>query len=137
MEIAPSQAARAWLAQLMETVRPQRFEAAGVSFFVNLLGLAAPIFVLQVYDRVVSHGGLATLAGLTIGMVFACGFEFLLRQARARVMQKVALTVDVTVGRSLFDKIMALPLQVLESKPSAYWQVVFRDVEVVRNILSG
>ena len=70
-------------------------------------------------------------------MVFACAFEFLLRQARARVMQKVALTVDVTVGRSLFDKIMALPLQILESKPAAYWQVVFRDVEVVRNTLSG
>jgi PrtD family type I secretion system ABC transporter len=137
MEIAPSVAGRAWLAPLFEQVKPQLKEAAAVSFFVNLLGLAAPVFVLQVYDRVVFHAGLATLAGLAIGMVFACTFDFLLRQARARMMQKVALAIDVKVGRSLFDKIMALPLRTLEAQPGPYWQVVFRDVDVVRNTLSG
>ncbi|TAL01088.1 MAG: ATP-binding cassette domain-containing protein [Rhodospirillaceae bacterium] len=137
MDIAPSHAGRAWLIPILEELRPLFKETAALSFFVNVLGLAAPVFVLQVYDRVVFHAGLSTLAGLALGMVFAVGFDFLLRQARAHIMQRVALKIDITVSRSLFAKIMALPLQTLESRPTSYWQLLFRDVEVVRNTLSG
>jgi len=107
------------------------------SFFVNLLALAVPVFVLQVYDRVVFHAGISTLYGLVIGMAMVLAFDFVLRQARARVMQTVALRIDVTVGRELFNKFMSLPLQMLESRPANYWQSLFRDVDVVRNTVSG
>ncbi len=52
-------------------------------------------------------------------------------------MQTVALRVDVIVGRHLFDKLVSLPLHVLETKPASYWQSLFRDVDVVRNTVSG
>src|SRR4051812_30668168 len=118
MEIAPSQAGRAWLISVLEELKPLFKEAAGLSFFVNILGLAAPIFVLQVYDRVVFHSGLSTLAGLALGMVLVVVFDFLLRQARASIMQRVALKIDITTSRALFGKIMALPLQTLETRPT-------------------
>jgi ATP-binding cassette subfamily C protein LapB len=137
MDIAPSQAGRAWLIPVLEELKPLFKEAAALSFFVNILGLAAPIFVLQVYDRVVFHAGLSTLAGLSLGMILVVAFDFLLRQARAHIMQRVSLKIDVTASRSLFTKITALPLQILESRPTPYWQLLFRDVEVVRNMLSG
>jgi ATP-binding cassette, subfamily C, bacterial LapB len=108
-----------------------------MALFVNILALAVPVFVLQVYDRVVFHAGLSTLQGLVIGMAAVLVFDYVLRQARARVMQTVALRIDVVVGRRLFDKLMSLPLQVLESRPAAYWQALFRDVDVVRNTVSG
>jgi hypothetical protein len=47
------------------------------------------------------------------------------------------LRVDVLVGQRLFDKLMGLPLHMLESKPANHWQLLFRDVDVVRNTLSG
>ena len=108
-----------------------------MSLFVNLLALAVPVFVLQVYDRVVFHGGLSTLQGLVVGMAAVLLFDFVLRQARARILQRVALRVDVEVGRALFEKVVALPLRVLEGRSAAYWQSLFRDVDVVRNTLSG
>ena len=52
-------------------------------------------------------------------------------------MQRVALRLDVEVGRTLFDKITSLPLQHLESRTSGYWQALFRDVDLIRNTLSG
>ena len=108
-----------------------------LSLFVNLLILAVPLFVLQVYDRVVGHAGLTTLQALVIGMAGALVFDFVLRQARSRAMQRVAVGIDVDIGRRLFAKIAALPLRSLESRPAAFWQVLFRDVETVRNTLSG
>lgn len=128
---------RAWLKEFLEPMRAMFKEVLVVSLFVNLLAVAVPVFVLQVYDRVVFHAGLTTLQGLVIGMAIVIGFDFVLRQTRAKVMQSVALKLDVAVGRRLFEKIMALPLRNLESRPASYWQLLFRDVEAVRNTLSG
>jgi len=112
-------------------------ETLAISLFVNFLALAVPVFTLQVYDRVVFHAGISTLKGLVIGMAIVLLFDFVLRQSRTRIMQTVALKVDVLVGRRLFNKVMALPLQTLESQPGAHWQALFRDVDMVRNTLSG
>lgn len=126
-----------WLKPVLRPLRPLFKEVAAVSLFVNLLALAAPIFVLQVYDRVVFHAGLSTLQGLVVGMVFVLIFDYVLRQTRSRVMQTVSLNLDVKVGQRLFDKVMALPLRTLEGRPGGYWQQIFRDLDTVRNTLSG
>jgi len=108
-----------------------------MSGFVNMVALAVPVFTLQVYDRVVTHAGVSTLAGFVIGMGFVIIFDYILRQTRSRIMQTVALRIDVLVGRQLFDKLMAMPLHVLEARPANYWQALFRDVDMVRNTVSG
>jgi ATP-binding cassette subfamily C protein LapB len=126
-----------WLKSFMAPLRPAFREVLALSFFVNMLALAVPVFVMQVYDRVVGSGGISTLHGLVIGVAIILIFDYILRQSRARIMQTVALQVDVRVGRLLFDKVTALPLQVLESKGAGHWQSLFRDVDVVRNTLSG
>ena len=108
-----------------------------MSAFVNLVALAVPVFTLQVYDRVIGHAGVSTLFGFIIGMAFIVVFDYILRMARSRIMQTVALRIDVLVGHKLFDKLMNLPLPILESKPASFWQSLFRDVDTVRNTISG
>ncbi len=130
-------AARALLRPLVAPLWPAFRELIVLSTFVNLLALGVPIFVMQVYDRVVFHAGLATLQGLVIGVAIVLVFDWILRQARARILQGIALRVDIAVGRSLFEKLLALPLAALEKQPAAHWHSLFRDVDVVRNTLSG
>jgi ATP-binding cassette, subfamily C, bacterial LapB len=130
-------AARTWLRSVLVTLLPVFREVVVLSFFVNVLALAVPVFVMQVYDRVVFHAGLATLEGLVIGVLLVLAFDWVLRQSRARILQRVALRVDVDVGRRLFDKVLSLRLDALEARPGAYWHALFRDVDVLRNTLSG
>ncbi|MDA0229709.1 MAG: peptidase domain-containing ABC transporter [Proteobacteria bacterium] len=130
-------ASREWLKAVMKPARSGLREAIVVSLFINLLALAVPIFVLQVYTRVVFSNGISTLYGLLIGVLTALLFDFIIRQARSRMLQRVALRIDVSLGRSLYDKISSLPLRTLESRPSGFWQTLFRDAEVVRNTFSG
>ena len=99
---------RAWLKPFMEPLKPVFREVLAMSLFVNLLALAVPVFTLQVYDRVIASAGISTLWGLAIGMIFVIIFDYILRMARSRIMQSVALRVDVLVGQRLFDKLMAL-----------------------------
>ncbi len=126
-----------WLKPIVKPLLKTFREVMGMSFFINMLALAVPVFVLQVYDRVVFNGGIETLKGLLIGIVLVLVFDYSLRQARSKVMQRVALKIDVDVGRKLFKQFTQVPLHTLESKPAAYWQTMFRDVDTVRNTLSG
>ena len=126
-----------WLRTALEGGRGVFRDILLVSLFINLLALAAPVFVLQVYDRVIFHAGLSTLQGLVIGMVLVILFDFALRQARSRFFQSFAVRIDVVVGRSLFERILSLPLRSLERHPSSHWQGLFRDLELLRNALAG
>ncbi len=127
----------AWLVPFIRPLRPVFIEVFAMSFFVNVIALAVPIFSLQVYDRVIGNQGFSTLQGLAIGMLLVLAFDFILRQARSRILQTIAMRIDVLVGREIFRKFISLPMQTLESRGSNQWQALFRDVDVVRNTLSG
>lgn len=86
---------REWLKSVRRKIRPLFFELAVYSLFVNLLALVIPLFVLQVYNRVVAFGNITTLQGLVIGVVLALVFDLILRQIRSRLLQKAALRIDV------------------------------------------
>lgn len=123
--------------QALQRGKGKLLEALFSSLFINVLALAVPVFMLQVYDRVVFHAGLTTLQGLAIGMVVAILFDGLLRLGRSRLFQRIGLDIDIDVGRALFDKIMRLPLRVLESRTTTTWQTLFRDIDAIRGALSG
>ena len=122
---------------LIRPVWPATGELLLLSLFVNLLALAVPVFVLQVYDRVVAKGGLTTLQGLAIGMGLVLLFDFLLRQTRSRVVQRASLRFDLVFGAKLFEKLGRMPLRVLEARPASFWQGLFRDSDMVRNAVAG
>ena len=128
---------RAWLKAILAPLRGAFREVIFISLFVNLLALAVPIFVQQVYNRVIYYYGASTLIALLVGVAVAIGFDFALRQSRARMLQRVALRIDVELGRRLFDKLAALPLSTLEARPAGFWQALYKDAELVRNVFSG
>ena len=61
-----------------------------VSLLVNLLALAAPLFVIQVLNRYVAYGIDATLVTLTGGILLAIIFEFVFRLLRRRMILPIA-----------------------------------------------
>lgn len=126
-----------WLRELTRPLKRYYREAFAISFFTNLLALAVPLFTLQVYDRVVSHNATSTLVALSIGVMLALVFDFVLRQGRSRLLQNIALHLDAKLGRLLYAKLTALPLRVLEERPASYWQGIFTDMSTLRAVLSG
>lgn len=53
---------------------------------INTLGLALPLVILQVYDRIIPHQAVASLAILCAGLVGVVTLEFLLRLSRASLL---------------------------------------------------
>jgi ATP-binding cassette, subfamily C, bacterial LapB len=64
------------------------------SFFINILALAQPLFVMQVLNRYVANGVDATLITLTSGVLIALGLEFAFRQSRLHLARGVSILPD-------------------------------------------
>jgi ATP-binding cassette subfamily C protein LapB len=128
---------KAWVVPFLRPLRQTFNEVVVTSVFINILALAVPIFILQVYDRVVGHNGFSTLQGLVVGIIIVVLFDFILRQTRSHILQNIALRIDVYVSRKLFNKFMSVPLQTLEDQPSSYWLSLFYDADTIREALSG
>jgi len=72
------------------------------SFFINLLMLTGPIYMLQVYDRVLISGSLSTLGAITVLMALMYLFMGFLEFCRTRVLARIALRFENDMGRRSF-----------------------------------
>lgn len=126
-----------WLRQIVLPYRSAYKQTIGLALAINLMGLFAAIFSLQVYDRVVAHAGYATLFALVTGMLLVIVMDHVFRSGRSVVLQQVGAQIEVAISRQVFHRMVALPAPQLEKLPPSYWQSIYRDVEVVRGVFSG
>lgn len=66
----------------IKTTRPVFVTAIVFSFFINLLMFVSPLYMLQVYDRVLGSRNVTTLVGITLIAAFALVVYALLEMLR-------------------------------------------------------
>ena len=112
------------------------FEAVFATFMIGILSLAAAMYTMQVYDRVVSANGLSTLLVLTVGVIIAIIFEFFLKQSRAFLVDHTAKNIDLNIGSELFDR--ALDIR-LDSRPKTIGTFAgqLRQFDYVKSFLTS
>ena len=98
------------------------------SVFWNLLALALPIYSMQIFDRVLPSGNLATLAALSMLMIILIVCSVLLDGSRTAILTRMAYRFDM----QLYQRISAASL-VLEARGAE----ALRDAETVKQFLSS
>lgn len=73
------------------------------SFFINLLLLVPPFYMLQVYDRVLSSNSITTLVMLTLIMVIMMMTYGALEWVRSRILIRVSTRLDMLLSHRLFN----------------------------------
>lgn len=74
----------------------------------NFLSLSTSLFTMTVYDRIIPNGAFESLMALSIGVVIALGFDFLIKSLRAKFIDVASKRADLEISRRLFDKILVL-----------------------------
>ena len=92
--------------------------AAWRSLPISLFGLLPSIFLLQVYDRVLSRSGTSTLAALVSGILFFLCIEFWLRTRRSRLLRNAGAIIDHGVSGALLQSMLARPLRAEQGDPA-------------------
>jgi ATP-binding cassette, subfamily C, bacterial len=110
------------------------FWAVGLfSAAINILYLASPLYMLQVYDRVVSSASVPTLLMLTLALLIALGTMAALDGLRARILIRAGLRLD----RLLSGRIVAALVKQANAVPGAGRAQELRDFDSFRQFITG
>ena len=106
------------------------------SFFINLFVLAQPLFVMNVYDRVVPNGALETLWALAIGVTLVYLFDLGLKILRGYMVELAAKRSDVILSATLFERMLGIRMQ---DRPVSVGAFVNRlhEFDSVRNFITS
>ncbi|WP_228729927.1 type I secretion system permease/ATPase [Shewanella avicenniae] len=100
-----------WLLQTLRDAAPIYRDALIASVLVNIFALVSPLFVMNVYDKVVPNLAFESLWVLAAGAGIAYFFDFVMRQLRAYLIDIAGKKIDIIVSSRLFYKAIGLPLE--------------------------
>ena len=103
------------------------------SVFTNLLMLTGPLFMLQVYDRVLSSRAEETLAALLILVAALFLFFGLLDFARGRVMARIGARFQARTG----PRVLLALLERASLRRTAEGGTAMADLEAMRNLYAS
>jgi ABC-type multidrug transport system fused ATPase/permease subunit len=112
-------------------------EVLAVSFVLNLLALATPIFFQVVMDKVLVHQGYSTLDVIAIGFLAVVLFETVLGGLRTYVFAHTTSRIDAELGGRLYRHLIALPIAYFEARRVGDSVARVRELENIRNFLTS
>lgn len=121
------------LQEALKKVNKTFFSVGFFSFFINLLMLTGPLYMLQVYDRVLTSGSQYTLIMLTVVAVGMILTSALLELVRSRILVRIGSRLDGFLSEKLFAGLLR---QRLRKADEAEAQPL-RDLENLRGFLTG
>ncbi len=138
MHAKPLQASRFWSSSdfgpIAETLRPVIGMLVLTSGLINLLMLTSPLFMLQVYDRVLPSRSMPTLIGLFVLAFFMILFLGFMEYLRARVFTRLGLYLDEHLSQRVFSLLLQRDQR---SGPRGDANQCVRDLDALRSFASG
>ncbi len=128
---------RPWFARLLYRFKGIFGQVLLASFFINILALVTPLFMMSVYDKVIGAYSRETLNYLLIGVVLAVGVEFSLRFLRTKSLSWFGARIDYIVSNTILAKLMALPASYTERASVAAQLSRLKAFESVREFFTG
>lgn len=106
-----------------------------ISGVINLLMLTGPLFMIQIYDRVLASRSLPTLITLAAIAVAAYVLQGWLDAIRSRALGLIGERIDAAVAPDIHRAVMDLPLRAPASAQETLQP--FRDLEAIRAFMAG
>ncbi|WP_158965290.1 type I secretion system permease/ATPase [Chachezhania sediminis] len=103
------------------------------SFFANMLMLTGPLYMLQVYDRVLGSRSEATLLALTLLVAFLYGIMGILDYTRGRIMARAGARFQSALDHRVFDAMIRR--SAVSRDPAA--QTGLADLESVQRLIAS
>ncbi|AHD08288.1 type I secretion system permease/ATPase [Phaeobacter gallaeciensis] len=124
----------------IEELRAHRRRSRGLywsvgifSFFVNMLMLTGPLYMMQVYDRVLGSRSVETLIALSLLVVFLYGTMGVLDYARGRILARVGARFQAGLDQRVFDAMIRRSAVA----PDPVAQTGLSDLESVQRLIAS
>jgi len=111
-------------------------DVALATILINLFALASPLFVMNVYDRVVPNQATDTLLTLALAAFIVFTFDFIYKLLRTHYLDVAGKKADVIISSTIFERVLKINLQ---SRPQSTGSFAknLADFESVRDFVTS
>jgi ATP-binding cassette subfamily C protein LapB len=127
---------RAWFWGTLAQFWPIYSHVLLASILINCFAIASPLFIMNVYDRVVPNQAIETLWVLAVGVITVFGFEFVMRNLRTYFVDVAGKNADVIIASRLLEQLMSTRL---DAKPASTGAMAnnLREFESLREFFTS
>lgn len=125
-----------WFWGTLKRFRPLWMQVAIASLLINCFALAAPLFTMNVYDRVIPNRAEETLWVLFSGILIVYIFDFIIKNLRAYFIDVAGRGADVLISAKLFEQFQNMKLASKNNSAGALAHQM-KDFESLRDFLTS
>jgi ATP-binding cassette, subfamily C, bacterial LapB len=100
-----------WFWGVVWRLWPSYMQVILAASLINVLALASPLFIMNVYDRVLPNKAMSTLWVLAAGMGLAVLFDLLFKTLRSWMIDSAGRRADVLLAGRIFEHLLSIKLQ--------------------------
>ncbi|MCB2053749.1 MAG: type I secretion system permease/ATPase [Geminicoccaceae bacterium] len=131
-----AESGRHWFWSTLFTQWPVYGEVLIAAVVINLFALASPLFVMNVYDRVVPNNAIDTLWVLALGVTIVFAFDFLLKTLRGYFIDAAGRVTDVRLASSIFHQVLGIKMTARPPSAGAFANNL-REFESLREFFTS
>ncbi|PKO85743.1 MAG: type I secretion system permease/ATPase, partial [Betaproteobacteria bacterium HGW-Betaproteobacteria-12] len=127
---------RHWFWGALAEQLPVYRDVLAAALLINVMALAMPLFVMNVYDRVVPNRAMETLWVLALGVVLVIGIDMMLRLLRGYFIDLASGRIDMQLSANIMERVLGVRL---EARPLAVgaFSSNLRSFETVRDFITS
>ncbi len=126
-----------WFLPALRRYRGVLVQIFVASFVVQLFGLANPLLIQVIIDKVISQRSLDTLQVLGIALVVLTLLEGVLGSLKTFLFAETTNRIDQRLGAEVIDHLLRLPLGYFDRRPVGELGTRIAELEKIRNFLTG
>ena len=126
-----------WFLPSLIRYRRVLIEVFIASFFVQLFGLANPLMIQVIIDKVIVQNSPDTLQVLGFFLLILAVFEAFLTSLRTYLFVDTTNRIDMNLGSEIIDHLLRLPLRYFERRPVGEIATRVGELENIRQFLTG
>jgi ATP-binding cassette, subfamily C, bacterial len=124
---------RTSLDEARSAIRPALWGGVFFSFLLTVLGFAGPLYMMNLYGRVLQSRNETTLVVLTLIVVFAMIVLSMIQTSKADLLRRASVMFDQRLSGELFDAIQ----KAIVRKPLDRSIPTLRDLDAMRDFIAG
>lgn len=126
-----------WFRTILKRFTQSYWQILMIGLVLNLVALSSPLFIMVVYDRVISAHAIDILPMLAAGVAIAIAAEWFLRQAQSAILSGFACRLDNVVSTQIFTRLLGLAPGYIERASVPAQVARLKTFESVRDFFSG
>jgi subfamily B ATP-binding cassette protein HlyB/CyaB len=126
-----------WFYPQIRKYRRSLIEVLIASLLLQLLNLAQPLVMQQIFDKVIGQQNLDTLYALGLILLLVSLFQGLLGAVRTYLFADTTNRIDIVLGSEVIQHLLRLPLRYFDKRPVGELQTRLGELNNIRGFLTG